>query len=107
MTDDAAVAVLARAHAEMFALGDVTADRWAADFLAALRTDPDAHLLAAALLPPAEMTPLEVTEYAVWYARKVKGPAAEVARRLLNEFPYLREALALCASEPRTWRETP
>jgi hypothetical protein len=41
----------------------------------------------------AEMTPLEVATYAVWYARKVKGPAQTVATALLEEFPYLREPL--------------
>lgn len=43
--------------------------------------------------PLGAMTPQEVTEYAVWYARKVKGPAADVAARLLNEVPWLREPL--------------
>jgi hypothetical protein len=39
------------------------------------------------------LSPQDIAEYAVWYARKVKGPAAKVAASLLEEFPYLREPL--------------
>ena len=35
-------------------------------------------------------TALDVAEYAVWYARKVKGPRHEVAARLLLEYPDMR-----------------
>jgi len=44
-----------------------------------------------------ELTPQEVAEYAVWYARKVKGPADKVAAALLEEFPWLREPLEAAA----------
>jgi hypothetical protein len=39
----------------------------------------------------------EVTEYAVWFARKSRGSAAEVAARLLEQFPALREPLEAAA----------
>jgi hypothetical protein len=40
-----------------------------------------------------QMLPIEVAKYAIWYGRKRRGPAAEVAAALLNEFPDLREPL--------------
>lgn len=48
------------------------------------------------------MTPQEVAEYVIWYARKVKGPAGKVAQRLLEEFPWLRESLLAATTQPET-----
>jgi hypothetical protein len=39
------------------------------------------------------LTPQQIVEYAVWFARKVKGPRADVARSLLEQDPWLREPL--------------